>query len=123
METQIVGGANGSEVRTLVSDMYLLVWISGTIFLAGGVSLLKWLNTPMPARTWGRGLLVYMNGVTLAILTTLWLGDKVFTHEVSLLHFTFYVLVAALGGAHLFDFFMSRIMRIFTSDSKKGESS
>lgn len=122
MEAQIVtSSANGSEVRAVVSDVYLLVWITGTIFIAGGVSLLKWLNTPMPARTWGRGLLVYMNGVTLAILTTLWLGDKVFTHEVSLLHFTFYVLVAALGGAHLFDLFISLAVRLFSNEKKGNE--
>ena len=76
-----------------MENMYVWIWLVGTFTLAGFMSMLKWLNTPMPKRTVGRAVLAFMNGMAISLLTALFLGDKVLSHEVSIFQFTFYVMV------------------------------
>lgn len=87
----------------------------GTFTLAGFMSMLKWLNTPMPKRTVGRAVLAFMNGMSISLLTALFLGDKVLSHEISIFQFTFYVMVASFGGSHLLDIVTDFVMRSLES--------
>ena len=57
----------------------------------------------MPNRTWGRGLLAFMNGMAVALLVALFLGDQVIRNEISLFQFTFFVVISAFGGSQLLD--------------------
>ena len=98
-----------------MENMYVWIWLVGTFTLAGFMSMLKWLNTPMPKRTVGRAVLAFMNGMAISLLTALFLGDKVLSHEVSIFQFTFYVMVASFGGSHLLDIVTDFVMRSLES--------
>lgn len=87
----------------LSKDVYIWAWVIMTFLTAGIMSTLKWLNTPMPNRTWGRGLLAFMNGMAVALLVALFLGDQVIRNEISLFQFTFFVVISAFGGSQLLD--------------------
>lgn len=86
-----------------MENLYVWVWLIGMFTLAGFMSMLKWLNTPMPKRTVGRAVLAFLNGLAISLLTALFLGDKVLSHEMSVFQFTFYVIIASFGGSHLLD--------------------
>ena len=98
-----------------MENMYVWIWLVGTFTLAGFMSMLKWLNTPMPKRTVGRAVLAFMNGMAISLLTALFLGDKVLSHEISIFQFTFYVMVASFGGSHLLDIVTDFVMRSLES--------
>lgn len=98
-----------------MENMYVWIWLVGTFTLAGFMSMLKWLNTPMPKRTVGRAVLAFMNGMSISLLTALFLGDKVLSHEISIFQFTFYVMVASFGGSHLLDIVTDFVMRSLES--------
>ena len=110
-----------------MENMYVWIWLIGTFTLAGFMSMLKWLNTPMPKRTVGRAVLAFMNGMAISLLTALFLGDKVLSHEISAFQFTFYVMIASFGGSHLLDILTDFVMRslesaiakIFPDDDEK----
>ena len=110
-----------------MENMYVWIWLVGTFTLAGFMSMLKWLNTPMPKRTVGRAVLAFMNGMAISLLTALFLGDKVLSHEISAFQFTFYVMIASFGGSHLLDILTDFVMRslesaiakIFPDDDEK----
>lgn len=89
------------DVNDFTSQLLIFAWVSATLIVAGFMSLLHWLNTPMPQRTIGQAILAYMNGLAVALLTSLFIGDKVLSHEMSILQFTFCVLVASIGGAQM----------------------
>ena len=100
-----------STLSEHIENLYILLWIFATFILAGFMSTLHWMNTPMPTRTWGRGILAYMNGLAIAILVSLWLGDRVLSHEISIIRFSFYVLMASLGGSQFFDFIANHVLK------------
>ena len=102
-----------------MENMYVWIWLVGTFTLAGFMSMLKWLNTPMPKRTVGRAVLAFMNGMSISLLTALFLGDKVLSHEISIFQFTFYVMVASFGGSHLLDIVTDFVMRSLESAIEK----
>ena len=110
-----------------MENLYVWVWLLGTFVLAGLMSMLKWLNTPMPKRTVGRAFLAFLNGLAISLLTALFLGDKVLSHEMSVFQFTFYVIIASFGGSHLLDlitdFFLksleNALLKIFPDDDEK----
>lgn len=87
----------------LSKDVYIWAWVFMTFFTAGIMSTLKWLNTPMPNRTWGRGILAFMNGMAVALLVALFLGDQVIRNQISLFQFTFFVVISAFGGSQILD--------------------
>lgn len=84
-------------------DVYLWGWLVVTFILAGMMSTLKWLNSPMPNKTWGRGILSFLNGFAVSFLMALFLGDKVLSQEITVLQFTFCVILTAFGGSQLLD--------------------
>ena len=87
----------------LSKDIYIWAWVFMTFLTAGIMSTLKWLNTPMPNRTWGRGILAFMNGMAVALLVALFLGDQVLRNQISLFQFTFFVVISAFGGSQILD--------------------
>lgn len=110
-----------------MESLYVWIWLIGTFTLAGFMSMLKWLNTPMPKRTVGRAVLAFLNGLAISLLTALFLGDRVLSHEMSVFQFTFYVMIASFGGSHLLDIITDFVMRslentllkIFPDDDEK----
>ena len=89
------------EVNDFTSQLLIFAWVMATLIVAGFMSLLRWLNTPMPQRTIGQAILAYMNGLAVALLTSLFIGDRVLSHEMSILQFTFCVLAASIGGSQM----------------------
>lgn len=113
----------------LSKDIYIWAWVLMTFLTAGIMSTLKWLNTPMPNRTWGRGLLAFMNGMAVALLVALFLGDQVIRNQISLFQFTFFVVISAFGGSQILDLLAdfvlglgNRILHKFISDENFPEN-
>ena len=118
-----------THIAEYFNDVYTFLWLFGTFVIAGLMSTLKWLNTPLPNKTVGRAILAFLNGVAISLLTALFLGDKVVSQEISVFQFTFYVMIASFGGSHIFDvitdFIMksvdSAIARVFPEEKPKEE--
>lgn len=96
----------------LSKDIYIWGWVFMTFLTAGIMSTLKWLNTPMPNRTWGRGILAFMNGMAVSLLVALFLGDQVLKGELSLFQFTFFAVISAFGGSQVLDLIADFVISI-----------
>ena len=87
-----------SGLLKLFEDLRFWALVLGISFFAMLLSVLTWVNRPMPQRSWKQGILVGLNGIALALLMALYQGDAVLRGEISLFNYTLWVLLASMAG-------------------------
>lgn len=87
-----------SGLLKIAEDVRFWALVLGIGFFAMLLSVLTWVNRPMPERSWKQGLLVGLNGIALALLMALYLGDAVLRDDISLFNYTLWVLLASMAG-------------------------
>lgn len=89
------------EVLRSMGNFAILIWAVFILMLSGMVSIIAWLNSHMPTGLYSKLAIVWFDGVLLATITALYLGDAFLNGEVTASKYILYILVSAIGGAPL----------------------
>ena len=92
-------------------DLYSVLLMAGIIIAAGFVSVLRWLNSPVPSRTWGQAVLAYFNGMFASFMASLYFGDKLLAGDLTLLQFALLLMLAGMGGAQVLNYVWRKIAK------------
>lgn len=110
-----------NELLKMLEDLRFWGLVLGIGFFSMLLSVLTWVNRPMPRRSWKQGIIVGLNGIALALLMALYQGDAVMRGDISLFNYTLWVLLASMAGGPALHKIGSLVARVLGKLLEGGE--